>query len=444
MTHERNQRILVVDDNPSIHDDFTKVLHSGGGASRALVDMEAALFGDAPASAVQASAAGEAPHYEITCARQGEEALALVRAAVEAGKPFAVAFLDVRMPPGWDGVETLGRLWQVDPELQAVICTAFSDYTWGETVARLGQSDRLLVLKKPFDAIEVCQMASALVEKWNLTQSERQHLKDAQAAECEARAYAASLETVNHALETALATAEESSRARADFLLHITRELLRPMSGLLERTAGLHPQTHATQSETEEVESLRRETGDLRRLLRDLVDLSEIEAGGLELERRACEPHALARQCLDQARAQAAERSVVLKLECTSPVPARIDSDCARLGRILDVLVANAIQRSPRGEEVRLRMTFDPAPSWQEPQLHLAVVDRGEPIPPERLGRLFEPFHSESKSSIGLCLSKRLAQMLGGDVSVQSELEPGTSFVLSVRTGALDGVALLE
>jgi CheY-like chemotaxis protein len=244
MTTERNVRILVVDDNPSIHDDFKKVLSSGGGASRALVDIESALFGDAPAGA-DANNTGEAPHYEITCARQGEEALALVRAAVQAGKPYAVAFLDVRMPPGWDGVETLGRLWQVDPELQAVICTAFSDYTWGETVARLGQSDRLLVLKKPFDAIEVCQMASALVEKWNLTQSEREHLKDAQAAECEARAYAASLETVNHALETALATAEESSRARADFLLHITRELLSPMSGLLERAADLHPSAHA-------------------------------------------------------------------------------------------------------------------------------------------------------------------------------------------------------
>jgi hypothetical protein len=122
------------------------------------------------------------------------------------------------------------------------------------------------------------------------------------------------------------------------------------------------------------------------RLLRDLVDLSEIEAGGLELERRACEPHALARECLDRARAQATERGVVLKLECASPVPARIDSDCARLGRILDVLVANAIQRSPRGREVRLRMAFDPAPSWQEPQLHLAVIDRGEPIAPETPG----------------------------------------------------------
>jgi signal transduction histidine kinase len=443
MTHERNQRILVVDDNPSIHDDFKKVLQSGGGVSRALADMEAALFGAAPAQAEGAATAG-VPQYEITSARQGDEALALVRASMQEGKPFALAFLDVRMPPGWDGVETLERLWQVDPNLQAVICTAFSDYTWGETVARLGQSDRLLVLKKPFDAIEVCQMASALVEKWNLTQSERRHLESARAAECEARAYAASLETVNHALETALATAEESSRARADFLLHITRDLLRPMGGLLERAGELLQGQCGNVQGDPSCALLRRESNLLRRMLSDIVDLSELEAGGLELERKACEPHALARRCLDQARPLATERGVVLKLECASPVPARIESDCARLERILDVLVANAIQRSPRGEEVRLRLAFDAAQSWQEPQLRLAVIDRGEPIPPERLGRLFEPFQSGSGPSIGLCLSKRLAQMMGGDVSVQSELEPGTSFELSVRTGALDGVALLE
>jgi two-component system sensor histidine kinase/response regulator len=441
MTHQRNQRILVVDDNPSIHDDFKKVLQSSGGASRALADMESALFGDAPANAAGAEGT---PQYEITCARQGMDALELVRAAVKSGQPYAVAFLDVRMPPGWDGVETLERLWQVDPELQAVICTAFSDYTWGETVARLGRSDRLLVLKKPFDAIEVCQMASALIEKWNLTQSERHHLEGARAAECEARAYAASLETVNHALETALATAEESSRARADFLLHVTRELLRPMAGLLERAGELRPGQRDDAQSARAAAAIQREGHALQRMLRDIVDLSELEAGGLELEKRACEPHAMARQCLDQARPSAAERGVVLKLECASPVPARIDSDCERLGRILDVLVANAIQRSPRGEEVKLRLAFDASAGWQEPQLHLSVIDRGEPIPPERLGRLFEPFQADAGASIGLCLSKRVAHLLGGDVSVQSELEPGTSFVVSVRTGALDGVAMLE
>ena len=109
------------------------------------------------------------------------------------GLPYAMVFLDVRMPPGWDGIETAQKLWEADPDLQIVLCTAYSDYSWQETVAALGRTDRLLILKKPFDRVEVCQLASALTEKWNLVLRERQSLQTAIRAEMEARAYAASL-----------------------------------------------------------------------------------------------------------------------------------------------------------------------------------------------------------------------------------------------------------
>ena len=79
-----------------------------------------------------------------------------------------MAFVDVRMPPGWDGVETIARIWEVDPELQIVVCTAYSDYSWEEMRAKVGQPDSLLVLKKPFDNIEVQQLAHALTKKWLL------------------------------------------------------------------------------------------------------------------------------------------------------------------------------------------------------------------------------------------------------------------------------------
>jgi signal transduction histidine kinase len=443
MSDDRNARILVVDDNAAIHEDFRKVLQAGGGQDRHVLDMEQALFGEGDEQVAGASSEGEEA-YEIVSARQGQEALELVRASVDSGEPFALAFVDVRMPPGWDGVETLSRLWQVDPNLQAVICTAYSDYTWSETVARLGRSDRLLVLKKPFDAIEVCQMASALVEKWNVTRRERQRLEEVRSAEREARAYAASLETVNRALETALATAEETGRARSEFLLNITRELLRPMADLLRHAGDLQSGDPRSAEWIEAASALRREGGALQRLLRDIVDLSELEAGGLTLERRPCEPYSLARNALEEARARAAARGVVLRLECASPVPTRIESDGDRLLRALDRLLGNAIDRSPRGEEVCLRLGMESTESWKEPALRIELVDRGERIPAERRGRLFEPFQSDPDSSIGLSLSKRLAQLLGGDVSVQSEEDLGTRFVLTVRTGALDGVAMLD
>jgi PAS domain S-box-containing protein len=91
-----------------------------------------------------------------------------VRAAEAAGRPFALAFVDVRMPPGWDGVETIHRIWEAHPQLQVVICTAYSDYSWEEMIRRIGRSDSLLILKKPFDNIEVLQLAHALTAKWHL------------------------------------------------------------------------------------------------------------------------------------------------------------------------------------------------------------------------------------------------------------------------------------
>ena len=77
-----------------------------------------------------------------------------------------MAFVDMRMPPGWDGLETIGRLWDVDPDLQVAICSAHSDYDWMDVIARLGHADKLLIIKKPFEIIEIIQCASALTRKW--------------------------------------------------------------------------------------------------------------------------------------------------------------------------------------------------------------------------------------------------------------------------------------
>jgi PAS domain S-box-containing protein len=160
MNRIENRRILLIDDTPAIHEDFRKILVPTGSESE-LDEMEASLFGT-PARAACTS-------FELDSAYQGKEGLALVRAAQEAAAPYAMAFVDMRMPPGWDGIETIEHLWLADPELQVVICTAYADYSWEEVLDRLNVADRLLILKKPFDAIEVRQLASALTAKWQLT-----------------------------------------------------------------------------------------------------------------------------------------------------------------------------------------------------------------------------------------------------------------------------------
>jgi len=166
-----NRRILVVDDNPAIHDDFQKILCNQASATgSALQAAERALFGDTTQSAVRTD-------YELDFAHKGEDALAMVERALQASRPYAMTFVDVRMPNGWDGIETSRRLWQASPDLQIVLCTAYSDYAWKDIVRQLGTSDSLVILKKPFDNVEVLQLALSLTKKWWLTQQSRKKIE---------------------------------------------------------------------------------------------------------------------------------------------------------------------------------------------------------------------------------------------------------------------------
>ncbi|HEY5568328.1 MAG TPA: EAL domain-containing protein [Gammaproteobacteria bacterium] len=155
-----NRRVLVVDDNRSIHEDFRKTLGQGEGSHDELAALDEALFGE--------RAAVNADVFELTSAFQGEEALELVERARAEGQPYALAFVDVRMPPGLDGIATTGRLLEQDPEINIVICSAYSDHGWDEMTEMIGNTDRVLILKKPFDTIEVRQLAHALRRRWEL------------------------------------------------------------------------------------------------------------------------------------------------------------------------------------------------------------------------------------------------------------------------------------
>jgi PAS domain S-box-containing protein len=147
----RNSRILVIDDNPSIHDIIRTILH--------------------PACPDAAPLNGRRTVFQVETALQGQEGLRKIQAAAEAQQPFAMAFIDVRMPPGWDGVETTLQIWKQYPDLQVVICTGYSDGSWEQRLRQMGRPENLFVLKKPFDAIEVLQLADALTLKWSLSQA---------------------------------------------------------------------------------------------------------------------------------------------------------------------------------------------------------------------------------------------------------------------------------
>jgi len=168
---ERNQRILIIDDNAAIHEDVRKILGAPAQEDASLDSEAAELFGVEPDALTNVD-------FEIDSAFQGQEGLAKVQHALDEGRPYAMAFVDVRMPPGWDGIETISRIWKMYPELQVVICTAYSDYSWEEMIRKVGRTDNLVILKKPFDNVEVLQLAHTLTRKWTLSHRLQIHLDD--------------------------------------------------------------------------------------------------------------------------------------------------------------------------------------------------------------------------------------------------------------------------
>ncbi len=173
---ERVYRVLVVDDTPAIHADVRKILP---GAAREddpkpkRRDWD--IFGGGPGPEKPAV------RFEVDSAYQSRDGIAYVEEAVRSGRRYAVAFVDMHMPPGEDGLETILALWRVDPHVQVVICSAYSDYSWAEIIAATGDTDQLVILRKPFETIELLQLAHALAKKWDLHGAMQRHVEHLQA-----------------------------------------------------------------------------------------------------------------------------------------------------------------------------------------------------------------------------------------------------------------------
>lgn len=203
-TTGHTHRILIVDDNKAIHGDFRKVLGRDNSAEEFDIE-EAEFFGDDTAFA-------DRDNFDLDFALQGAEALEMVESALAEGRPYSMAFMDVRMPPGWDGIETTSRIWEVAPDLQIVICTAYSDYSWSQMIERLGRTDRFLILKKPFDSVEVIQCAHALARKSELIRESRLH---AESLEERVRERTSELNTANRQLEREIVERKKARKRSA-------------------------------------------------------------------------------------------------------------------------------------------------------------------------------------------------------------------------------------
>lgn len=186
--YHRNRRILVVDDHPSIHRDFEKILGKSHSKSEDLHALTSALFD----LGNQQDEVNES--YEIRSAFQGEEAVEMILEAERKGRPFALAFMDINMPPGMDGVDTALKILERISHIQIVLVSAYSDYSWEDLYRRFGETPRLLYLSKPFDTTVVKQLAMVLTCRWSMDTLSRTMIREITASDDSAMAKAQYLE----------------------------------------------------------------------------------------------------------------------------------------------------------------------------------------------------------------------------------------------------------
>ncbi len=419
---QRPPRILVVDDDPAVLAAYRSMLLPLS-VDADLVAARAALFGDEPTTATFVP--------ELMLVDHGQAAIDAVAGATASGG-FAMAFVDMRMPPGIDGIQTVEHLWTLDTDLQVVIASAYTDVPWLEIATRFGSTDRLLFLKKPFDAVEVRQMAVALCKK-------RQLLRASCSRERQLEQHVAAR---TQELAKALRLAEAAASSRLQFLANMSHEIRTPLTAILGFAEMLRQPSCGDVERSEHLAIIDRNSNHLLQLVNDVLDLSKLEAKQLLLEPVPTDVPALLAEIVSMMRPKAIEKGLQLGLDLNGMCPTLLVTDGTRVRQILFNLLGNAIKFTAHGT-VRVGVGVKEHADGQ--RLEFEVKDSGIGIAADRVGALFEPFVQADASTsrrfggtgLGLSICRRLATLLKGSVAVTSESGRGSAFTLSLPAGDL-------
>ena len=244
--------------------------------------------------------------------------------------------------------------------------------------------------------------------------------------------------------------AETANQAKSEFLANMSHEIRTPMTAILgfteilKRGYGRNPKDSLRYLDT-----IHSSGKNLLELINDILDLSKVESGRLEMEAAWAEPHRIIHEVLNVLGIKAHEKGIALRFEAQSALPQQIKTDPARFRQIIVNLVGNAIKFTEQGH-VTVTCRFKKSPSG--PRMVIDVSDTGIGIPQDKIDTIFDPFTQADSAitrrfggtGLGLSISRKFAQALGGDITAESRPGEGSTFRVTLATGDLEGVPFLQ
>lgn len=436
----KNSRILLIDDNKEIWDVFRSILspcEESNPSGRLLANL---LNPSCPME--------QKPTFNLSFAKQGQEGVELIQKSIEENTPFAVVFMDIRMPPGWNGMQTGAKIREIDPSIQIVVVTAYSDYSLSEIVRTIGAPEKLLFLRKPFDPDELTQMALALTEKWTLSKETRDQreklfltMEELTRAKLEAEAYNQQLAALSQQLLAAAAEAKEmariaqdASKTQEEFLQNISHEIRTPMNGIIGLANLLLDDSLEPRQKTF-LEMLMKSSERLMKMFTDILDFSKLRNNKFEGTTECFHLRKTLLDIMEKNQADARGKKLNLFINIQESLTDELIGDAAKIQRTLSNLISNAIKFTDKGN-IFVKVEKTENTEANSVGIHFQVKDAGIGIPANKLESIFNPFTQADGSitrrhegaGLGLTVAKCLVELMDGEIWVVSKIGEGSTF----------------
>lgn len=430
---KETKRILIVDDNESIHEDFNKILlQTSKEEDLSFKELEDDLFGDDSITSNDQGGETEFPiSFEADHAYQGEDSIRMVKKAVEEGFPYSLIFMDVRMPPGMDGIQAISEIWKVYPYTEIVICTAYSDYSWDQIFEKFGSTDHLLFLKKPFDSVTVKQISLTLIKKWELDRQSRLQTKK---LEGEVEARTEELQSMIEELEKIKAQNKLPFISKSDFIENISYELKTPLNGILGVT-DLLLDTNLNNEQRDFAKIIKSSSNSMLLTVNDLLDFSNFNEGAIDIKNIGFNLRTSVDYVTDLAAILVHNKNLEISTLIHADVPEQLIGDPLRIRQILLNLISNAVKTTPEGE-ITLLVSVEKGDDRQEGEVKIGfeIIDTSDGTSVEDTQHLLRSDHklsdltaSQDEYHYNILIAKELVELMGGELGLNSSHNTGKS-----------------